>query len=67
MKAYVARDKDGSLWVHYRKPKKENSLKKTWWGSDDREFQIYDFDFPNFKDVTWEGNPVEVELTIERK
>ena len=66
-KGYVARDLDGSIWFHYRKPHRENDIEKTWWGSNDKSFRIYDFDFPQFKDLTWEGEPCEVELTIKRQ
>ena len=64
---YVARDISGSLWFHYRKPHIENDIEPTWWGSNDKSFEIYDFDFPDYKDVTFEGGPVEVELTLRRK
>ena len=67
MKGYVARDKDGTLWFHYVEPHRENDIKETWWGSNDKEFRIFDFDFPEFKDLTWEGEPVEVEFNIQRK
>ena len=65
-KGYVARDKDNSLWFHYKKPKRENDIEKTWWGSNDKSFRIYDFDFPEFADLTWEGKPVKVEFEIKR-
>ena len=65
-KGYIARDKNGSLWFHYVKPRRENDIEKTWWGSNDKMFQIFDFDFPQFKDLTWEGTPCKVELTIKR-
>ena len=61
--SYVARDEDGSLWFHYVKPRRINI---DWWGSNDKSFQIYDFDFPEFKDLTWEGEPVEVEFKLIR-
>lgn len=66
LKGYVARDKDESLWFHFRKPRRMNGIMKTWWGSNDKTFRVYDFDFPQFKDLTWEGEPCEVELTIKR-
>ena len=67
LKGYVARDKDGSLWFHYCRPHRENDIEKTWWGSNDKSFRIYDFDFPEFNDLTWEGKPCKVELKIERR
>ena len=67
IKGYVARDKDGSIWFHYTKPHRENDIEKTWWGSNDKSFEIYDFDFPEYADLTWEeSEPVEVELTLKR-
>lgn len=67
IKGYVARDKDGSIWFHYTKPHRENDIEKTWWGSNDKSFEINDFDFPEYADLTWEeSEPVEVELTLKR-
>ena len=67
IKGYVARDKDGSIWFHYTKPHRENDIEKTWWGSNDKSFEINDFDFPEYADLTWEeSEPVEVELTLRR-
>ena len=67
IKGYVARDNDGSIWFHYTKPHRENDIEKTWWGSNDKSFEIYDFDFPEYADLTWEeSEPVEVELTLKR-
>ena len=67
IKGYVARDKDSTLWFHYEKPHRENDIEKTWWGSNDKAFQIFDFDFPEYNDITWEGEPCEVEFRLERK
>ena len=67
MKGYVARDKDGSLWFHYEKPHLENDIEKTWWGSNDKSFEIFRWDFPEFDDLTFDGGPVEVEMSIKRK
>lgn len=66
IQGYVARDKNESLWFHYSKPHLENDIEKTWWGSNDKSFEIFDFDFPEYRDVTFEGGPVEVKLTLER-
>ena len=66
IEGFVARDKNGTLWFHFSEPKRENDIEKTWWGSDDRSFQIYDFDFPEYKDLTWEGKPVKAILTLKR-
>lgn len=67
IKGYVARDENGSLWFHFTKPHRENDIEKTWWGSNDKSFEIYDFDFPEYADLNWEeSEPVEVELTLRR-
>ena len=67
IKGYVAMDKDGSIWFHYTKPHRENDIEKTWRGSNDKSFEIYDFDFLEYTDLTWEeSEPVEVELTLKR-
>lgn len=66
IKGWVARDKDGSLWFHYNEPHLENEIEKTWWGSSDSSFEIFDFIFPEYKDVTFEGGPVKVELSLDR-
>ena len=29
IKGYVARDKNGDIWFHYYKPKRENDIEKT--------------------------------------
>ena len=63
MKGYVARDKDSNdLWVHYIKPRREYMM----WVSDGRIFEIHNEDFPEFKDLTWNDEPVEVEFTIKK-
>lgn len=69
IKGYVARDKDGSIWFHYTKPYRENGIEKdlVGWASNDKTFEIYDFDFPEYADLTWEeSEPVEVELTLKK-
>ena len=66
IKGWVARDKDDSLWFHYSKPHLENEIEKTWWGSSDDSFEIYDFNHSGFEDVTFDDGPIEVELTIHR-
>ena len=67
IKGYVARDLDGTLRFCYHKPRRENEIEKTWWGSCDADFDIYDDTLDSlFKDLTWDDEPVEVELTIKR-
>ena len=58
---YVARDKDGTLRFCYHKPQ------QTWWGSCDADFDIWNETLEeSFKDLTWEDEPVEVILTLNK-
>lgn len=66
MIGYVARDLDGSLWFHYIMPHRENDIKKTWWGSNDKAFEIFDSDFPGFENLTWKDAPVRVGFNIHK-
>jgi hypothetical protein len=62
---YVARDKDGTLRFCYHKPKRENEIEQTWWGSCDADFDIWNDTLEEqFKDLTWEDEPVEVILSL---
>ena len=64
---YVARDEDGTLRFCYHKPKRENQIEQTWWGSCDADFDIWNEDLEKpFEDLTWDDEPVEVTLTIKR-
>lgn len=67
IKGYVGRDKDGFTlrFCHY-KPRRENEIEQTWWGSCDADFDIWSSDLRElFKDLTWDDEPVEVELTLK--
>ena len=66
MIGYVARDLNGTLWFHYCKPHLENEIEKEWWGSNDKTFRIYDWDFPEFKDLKFEDEPIKVEFSIKK-
>lgn len=67
MIGYVARDLNGSLWFHYTKPKrKEAAGRMMYWCSDEKTFQIHDSDFPEFKNLKWQNNPVRVKFQIHR-
>ena len=62
---YVARDKDGTLRFCYHKPRRENQIEQTWWGSCDADFDIWNETLEEpFKDLTWEDEPVEVTLSL---
>jgi len=67
MTGYVARDLNTSLWFHFSKPKRKEVLTTVmFWESDDKAFQIYDSDFPEFKNLKWEDKPVKVEFNIHK-
>jgi hypothetical protein len=67
MIGYVARDLNESLWFHYFKPKRKEVLAKTmFWESDERAFQIYDTDFPEFKDLKWKDKPIRVGFNVHK-
>ena len=67
IKGYVARDKDGTLRFCYHKPKRENQVEQTWWGSCDADFDIWNEALEKpFEDLTWDDEPVEVTLVIKR-
>lgn len=65
IKGYIGRNKDNTLQFCYHKPRRENEIEQTWWGSCDADFTIYDDAVDaQFKDLTWEDEPVKVELII---
>ena len=70
MKGFVARDLNGSLWFHYIKPCRAKTLgKEYFWESDEKCFQIYEDDFPNFpelKKLRWQDAPIEVGFCIHK-
>lgn len=62
---YVARDKDGTLRFCYHKPRRENQIEQTWWGSCDADFDIWNEELEKpFEDLTWDDEPVEVILSL---
>jgi hypothetical protein len=64
---YVARDKDGTLRFCYHKPRRENQIEQTWWGSCDADFDIWNEALEKpFEDLTWDDEPVEVTLTLSK-
>ena len=66
MKGYITKDKDNSLWFHYIEPHRMNDIEETWWGSNDWSFELDPEKFPEFDNLKWEDEPVEVELTITK-
>ena len=64
MKAYIARDKDGTAYVYTRRPHKRQS---TWVSSMLSSFLINNTDLPEGINPQWEDDePIEVELTIKK-
>jgi len=57
MKCYVARDKDGELWMFTNMPCKYGSI---WNGRNP-----YEIDQTLFPDLKWEDEPIEVELILK--
>lgn len=62
IRGWVARDEDGHLFMYCTKPERDESL-QVWMG------RYADFDLRNalFPDLTWDDDPIEVELIIRRK
>lgn len=63
MIGYIARDKDGSLYLHNDCPVYEEKY-GGWYGSSN----MIDITghFPEFDNLTWIDNPVKVEINIKR-
>lgn len=67
---WIARDKDGSLWLFEDKPMRENNM---WVGDDTRNFgfvkinteAIGFFGFSLLSEVTWENSPKELIIKPE--
>lgn len=59
---WVARDEDGHLFMYSTKPERDEAL-QVWIGRY-ADFDLRDYLFP---DLTWDSDPIEVELIIKRK
>ena len=67
LRGWVARQPDGSLWLFAEKPYFNRDFNE--WGTaigGDRELEDIT-DSTIFSDLTWESEPVEVELLIRRR
>ena len=68
---YVARDKDGKLWLYLGKPKRRCYTFLNSYGAIGSfmasEYHFIDFGLTpdDFKDLKWEDEPVEVFLNLE--
>lgn len=59
---WVARDRDGRIWVYETCPEKYSE--RGWWRGDGGSMLLDEKSFPNIK---WETGAVEVEVTIKKK
>lgn len=62
MIAYVARDKNGLLYLHDTMPERDDDLEDYYSGS---FFLLEDKDFPEFHDITYGNGAKEVEINIK--
>lgn len=59
---YVARDGNNDLWLFTEKPER-NSFQRYWF-SDYGETMKLDAHYTQFKELTWNDEPIEVELKL---
>ena len=64
MIGYVSKDKDGSLYFHYTLPVRDED--NEWWWSDDDALFLKTNIFPEFDNITYDDEPIKVELNIKR-
>lgn len=62
---WVARDKDGCLWLYIYKPIRSKT--NYWWEVDEQNTPLDEddcmlIDIELFPDLSWEDEPIEVEL-----
>lgn len=64
MKGYIARDKNNELYLYdNNKPDRYGDV---WLPSDTHYMAIDDKDIPDNISISWEDEPIEVELTLKR-
>lgn len=64
MKLWIARDRDGRLYLHPIKPYLINVKPEAYWNNEDENWmQLREEDFP---EVTFENSPMEVELVLKK-
>ena len=63
LQGYIARDKNGKLILGRRKPTREYRT-DSWWGYGQCMVLL---DAGLFPDITWENEPVEVEIKLSIK
>lgn len=62
MKLWIARDKDGDIYLHRNKPYLRTA---EIWTCDDQEYFLLEEE--TFPEVTFENSPQEVELKLKNK
>lgn len=62
---YVARDKNKSLWLFVDKPKR--SQNNDWWRTSSQDDECLEINGDLFPDLSWEDEPLEVELRADDK
>ena len=64
MKLWIARDKDGSLWLYNAKPDKNSIMFTSVLLSNEEWSEEYPLDDNLFPEVTFENSPREVEIKL---
>lgn len=59
IKGWVARDADGDMFLYQNEP---DRIEITWFG-----YMMHSLPKDSFPDLTWDDDPIEVELIIKRK
>ena len=67
---YVARDKNGELWLYIGKPFRVNtqfshSVRKSVFALSRYDFKIFGLNKNDYKDLRWEDEPVEVFINMK--
>ena len=65
MIGYVARDEDGNIYLHRTEPVIEEFARRKAYYSE-YFFVLFDDDFPELKDITFDNSPVKVEINIKK-
>lgn len=63
---WVARDKSDKLYIYGKKPVKDDEF-GIWLNDFDDHLSFIELDKAHLPEITWETEPVEVELTIKLK
>lgn len=54
-KVWIARDKDGSLWLYSKEPERNDSI---FWNDD----EYLEIDKNSHSEITWENSPQQIEI-----